>query len=93
MLREQNEGAVFVFDLDQHGVGAAAAFPTCIDEECRVRWAAGERGLQILPNSDQFGSTGKSRGRLRVPARRSEYRADIKTLSFSCSTRQLAVYK
>jgi Bacterial capsule synthesis protein PGA_cap len=48
MLREQNEGAVFFFDLSQHGVSAAAAFPTWIDDDCRVRWATGERGLQIL---------------------------------------------
>ena len=48
MLREQNEGAVFVFDLDQKGVSAATAFPTWIDDDCRVRWATGERGLHIL---------------------------------------------
>jgi hypothetical protein len=47
-LREQNEGAVFVFDLDQNGVSAATAFPTWIDDDCRVRWATGERGLRIL---------------------------------------------
>jgi hypothetical protein len=48
MLREQNEGAIFVFDLDSQGVAAAAALPTWIDESCRVRWATGERGRQIL---------------------------------------------
>ena len=48
MLREQNEGAVFVFDLDQEGISAAVAFPTWIDDDCRVRWAVGERGCRIL---------------------------------------------
>ena len=48
MLHEQNEGAVFVFDLDQNGVSDAAACPTWIDDDCCVRWATGERGLQIL---------------------------------------------
>lgn len=48
MLREQNEGAVFIFDVDKHGISAASAFPTWIDDDCRVRWATGERGLQIL---------------------------------------------
>ena len=48
MLREQNEGAVFLFHLDRQGIAVAMAFPTWIDEGCRVRWAAGERGHQIL---------------------------------------------
>lgn len=46
-LREQNEGAIFVFDLRQHGI-SAAALPTWIDDDCRVRWATGERGTRIL---------------------------------------------
>ena len=48
MLRQQNEGAIFIFDLDRQGVAAAAALPTWIDEACRVRWATGERGRVIL---------------------------------------------
>jgi poly-gamma-glutamate synthesis protein (capsule biosynthesis protein) len=48
MLREQNEGAIFVFDMDSQGIAAAAALPTWIDESCRVCWATGERGRQIL---------------------------------------------
>jgi hypothetical protein len=48
MVREQNEGAVFLFELDQRGVAAAAALPTWIEESCHVRWAISERGCQIL---------------------------------------------
>ncbi len=48
MVQEQNEGAVFVFDLDRSGVARAAAVPTRSDEACRVRWAGGERGDAIL---------------------------------------------
>ncbi|MDT7041560.1 CapA family protein [Candidatus Nitronereus thalassa] len=48
MLREQNEGAVFYIGLDQQGVAQVAALPTWIDENCRVRWATGDRGYQIL---------------------------------------------
>jgi len=48
MLREQNEGAIFWFEIDKQGVAVAAALPTWIDDDCRVRWATGERGHQIL---------------------------------------------
>ncbi|PYP03226.1 MAG: hypothetical protein DMD57_08990 [Gemmatimonadetes bacterium] len=48
MVQEQNEGAVFVFDLDRSGVARAAAVPTRSDEACRVRWASGDRGDAIL---------------------------------------------
>ena len=47
MVQEQNEGAVFVFDLDRSGVVRAAAVPTYTDERCRVRWATGARGRAI----------------------------------------------
>lgn len=48
MLEEQNEGAIFLFDLDKHGIAAAYAVPTWIDENCCVRWASGNRGRRIL---------------------------------------------
>jgi len=48
MLKEQREGAVFLFDLDTNGVSLAAALPTWIDDTCCVRWALGERGRNIL---------------------------------------------
>jgi len=48
VVQEQNEGAVFVFDLDRSGVARAAAVPTRSDEACRVRWAGGDRGDAIL---------------------------------------------
>ena len=48
MVQEQNEGAVFVFDLDRSGVARAAAVPTRSDESCCVRWASGDRGSAIL---------------------------------------------
>jgi Bacterial capsule synthesis protein PGA_cap len=48
MLREQNEGALFWFEIDKEGVALAAALPTLIGEDCRVRWATGEHGSAIL---------------------------------------------
>jgi hypothetical protein len=48
MVREQNESAMFLFDLDRQGVAQAAAFPIWIDDDCRVHWASGMRGIEIL---------------------------------------------
>lgn len=48
MLNEQQEGAVFVFDLDAYGVTSIAVLPTWIDAECCVRWAVQQRGEKIL---------------------------------------------
>ena len=54
MVKEQNEGAVFVFDLDAQGVALAAALPTYITKDCRVRWAVGERGQAILARLERI---------------------------------------
>jgi hypothetical protein len=48
MLRQQNEGGIFWFELDRQGVALAAVFPTWIDQDCCVHWATGERGYAIL---------------------------------------------
>lgn len=48
MVREQNEGAVFYFVLDQNGVAQVSALPIWIDDKCFVRWASGMRGIEIL---------------------------------------------
>jgi hypothetical protein len=48
MLREQNEGAIFWFQLDRRGVAGAAVLPTWIDADCQVRWATAGRGRAIL---------------------------------------------
>jgi len=48
VLREQNEGAIFLFTLDRRGVAQATALPTWIDDSCRVHWATGKRGQEIL---------------------------------------------
>jgi poly-gamma-glutamate synthesis protein (capsule biosynthesis protein) len=48
VLEEQNEGAIFLFDVDAKGVSAFTVLPTWIDEDCCVRWARGNRGLKIL---------------------------------------------
>jgi len=47
-LREQNEGAIFWFEMDHRGIAVVAALPTWIDDDCRVHWATGERGYRIL---------------------------------------------
>jgi hypothetical protein len=48
MIKEQNEGAVFLFVLDRQGIAQAVALPTWIDDDCKVRWAVGAHGEQIL---------------------------------------------
>ena len=48
MLKEQNEGAVFRFVLDRQGVAEATALPIWLDDDCRVHWAIGSRGKEIL---------------------------------------------
>ena len=48
MLREQTEGAAFLFMLDTNGIAGVFAIPTWIDDLCQVHWAAGERGHRIL---------------------------------------------
>jgi poly-gamma-glutamate synthesis protein (capsule biosynthesis protein) len=48
MLREQNEGAIFWFEIDRKGIALVTALPTWIDDECRVGWATGERGYGSL---------------------------------------------
>ncbi len=48
MVREQQEGAVFLFDLDREGVCRGLVLPTWTDENLRVRWATGEQAERIL---------------------------------------------
>jgi hypothetical protein len=48
MVREQKESAVFYFVLDRRGVAKASAFPIWTDDGCRVHWANGKRGAEIL---------------------------------------------
>jgi hypothetical protein len=48
MLDEQQESAVFIFDLDAQGVASLAVLPTWLDAECCMRWAVQERGDKIL---------------------------------------------
>jgi hypothetical protein len=48
MLREQTEGAAFVFTLDAKGIAGVFAIPTWIDDSCQVHWATGDRGKRIL---------------------------------------------
>jgi poly-gamma-glutamate synthesis protein (capsule biosynthesis protein) len=48
MLDEQQESAVFVFDVDAQGVASITVVPTWIDAECRAGWATAERGEKIL---------------------------------------------
>lgn len=47
-VKEQNEAAVFLFELDAQGVATAAALPTYLDQDCRLHWAVSERGHGIL---------------------------------------------
>ncbi len=54
VLEQQNEGAIFLFDLDREGVTNFTVLPTWIDEECCVRWATGNRGVQILTRLQQI---------------------------------------
>ena len=48
MVREQQEGAVFLFEFDHTGICRAAAVPTYMDSDLAVRWATGQKGRGIL---------------------------------------------
>jgi poly-gamma-glutamate synthesis protein (capsule biosynthesis protein) len=54
MVREQNEGAVFAFDVDRSGICRAAALPTYLDDQCRLHWAVGEHGRAVLDRLAQL---------------------------------------
>jgi capsule synthesis protein PGA_cap len=53
-LRAQNEGGIFWFELDDQGVVSAKVLPTWIDDDCRVRWATGDRGIGILSRLNEI---------------------------------------
>jgi poly-gamma-glutamate synthesis protein (capsule biosynthesis protein) len=44
----QEEGGIFLAEVDSAGVALAGFLPTMITDECRVVWATGERGARIL---------------------------------------------
>jgi len=48
MVREQTESAVFLCVMDRHGVAELAALPIWIGDDCKVHWANGVRGINIL---------------------------------------------
>lgn len=48
MVKEQKQGAVFMFDIDRKGICRAAALPTYIDDEYCVRWGRDEKSLGII---------------------------------------------
>jgi hypothetical protein len=54
MLAEQQQGAVFLIELDKEGVARVVAVPTWIDAECCVRWARGALGRQILERLERL---------------------------------------
>ena len=48
MVQEQKESAVFLCVMDRDGVAELAALPIWIGEDCKVHWATGMRGINIL---------------------------------------------
>lgn len=48
MVAEQQQSAIFAFDLDREGVVQAAAFPIRVTSEFRVTWACDQGGRMIL---------------------------------------------
>ena len=54
MVKEQNESAIFSFLLDGDGVAEATVIPTFIDDDCRVKWATGVRGEEILSRLERI---------------------------------------
>lgn len=48
MVEEQNESAIFVFDLHKQGIAQVFAVPIFINEECSIQWAEGARGEKIF---------------------------------------------
>jgi Bacterial capsule synthesis protein PGA_cap len=48
LIKEQREGAVFYFEIDEKGICLAAAIPTVLNDECGVDLARGEKNLGII---------------------------------------------
>ena len=48
LIEEQNEGALFFFDLDADGVARVSVAPTYIEDRCRVLFAQDERAERIV---------------------------------------------
>jgi hypothetical protein len=47
-MAQRRTGAVFVFDLDDSAACQVSVLPTYLDDDFCVRWALGDRGLQVL---------------------------------------------
>lgn len=47
-MEQRRTGAVFIFDVDANAGCQVSVLPTYLDENCCVRWAVGDRGLEIL---------------------------------------------
>lgn len=48
MIEEQNEGAIFVFEIDREGICFAAAVPTYLDRNKCLKLARAEKGEKII---------------------------------------------
>lgn len=48
MFKQQRQGGVFVFGIDQSGISSVSFVPTYVDDQLTVRWARGSRGWKIL---------------------------------------------
>ncbi len=48
MVREQQEGGIFRFEFDHHGLAVVRVLPTVIEARRRVRFATGDQGRAIL---------------------------------------------
>jgi len=48
VAKEQEEGGIFVIDVDKDGIASLVVLPTWIDSNSLVRWAVDHRGENIL---------------------------------------------
>jgi hypothetical protein len=56
VIREQNQGGVFVFDVDRQGVALAAFVPTVITDGNKVGWPKSEEGAEIIARLNRISS-------------------------------------
>jgi len=54
LVEEQNEGGLFLFDLDKEGVARVSIVPTWIEDRRRVRIAEGERAGRIVARVERL---------------------------------------
>lgn len=47
-IKHQREGGIFLFQMDKYGLCTITIIPIFLDDNCKVHWAVGSHGINIL---------------------------------------------